>query len=108
MLGYGITLSAVLALVDEESTWAPALFLLPVLPTIWMAFAVYRSLRRADEYDRLVQYKAMSLAFGVAMIASVAFGFVGIVVDGIGWGPWIIFSLAMGTWGISVFLLRRD
>lgn len=104
MVAYAVLLVLVLSQVDEESSWAPVLFLLPVLPMIWVAIAVYRSIRRSDEYARLLQYESMALAFGVMVITSLAFGFVGIVVDNIGWASWVVFSLGMATWGITLGL----
>ncbi|MEM9890287.1 MAG: hypothetical protein AAF962_05445 [Actinomycetota bacterium] len=102
MVAYSIILVLVLSRVDEESASAPFLYLLPVLPMVWVAIAVYRSIRRADEYGRLLQYESMALAFGVMIITSLVFGFLGMVVDGIGWAPWVIFALGMTTWGVTL------
>lgn len=102
MVAYGVILVVVLSTVDEESSWAPFALLLPVLPMVWVCIAVYRSLQRADEYTRTIQLESMALGFGAGVIASLAFGFVGMVDVGLGWGPWAIFSVAMATWGLAV------
>lgn len=109
IVGYVVALLAVLVFVDEESKWAPLWSLLPVLPMIWVSVAVYRSYRRGDEYQRLVQAESMALGFGVAMIGSLAFGFLGIAgAVHAAVGPWVVFSLAMATWfvGVAVRLNR--
>ncbi len=104
MTAYGLVLALVLSQVDESSTWAPFWYVLPVVPMIGVAVAVYRSVRRSDEYARLLQLESMALGFGAAIIASLVFGFLGVVEVGLGWGPWVIFGVAMATWGISLGL----
>ena len=103
VLAYMVVLLSVLVFVEEESKWAPLFILLPVVPLFWVAVAVYRSYQRSDEYHRLVQAESMALSFGVAMIGSIAFGFLGIaeaVHPAV--GPWVVFGLAMTTWLIGV------
>ena len=105
MVAYIAILLLVLVFVDEQSPWAPRLIALPVVPLLWVAVAVYRSYRRSDEYHRTVQAESMALSFGVAMIGSLVFGFLGMaeaVHPAV--GPWVVFGLAMITWltGVGV------
>ena len=75
--------------VDSNTSGARLLVLLPVLPMIGVAIALYRAVQRADEYGRIMMLECMALGFGAAMITALALGFLG----GVGVGshsetPW--------------------
>jgi hypothetical protein len=75
--------------VDEDTSGARLWVLLPVLPMIGVAVALYRAVQRADEYGRIVMLECMALGFGAAMITAMAIGFLGGV--GVAWtfgGGW--------------------
>ena len=106
IVAYVVILLAVLVFVDEESKWAPLWIMAPVVPMLWVSVAVYRSYRRSDEYQRIVQAESMALSFGVAMIGSLIFGFLGMaeaVHPAV--GPWVVFGLAMTTWLTGILSL---
>ena len=105
---YAIVLAAVLVAVDEDTPGAAIWILLPVLPLIGVAVAVYRSVKRADEYSRLLQLEAMALGFGATTIASLILGFLGIVGAAPDYGGWLIFSAGMLTWALSLGLRNND
>ena len=72
-----VVVEAILASVDldaDTNRWHLALALLPLLPAGWLAWAQFRSLRRADEYQRTMQLEAMAIGFGVAMLAALTGG----------------------------------
>jgi len=48
--------------------------LLPLLPAAWLVWAQVRSLRRADELQRIVQLEAMAVGFGAVMLLLLAAG----------------------------------
>jgi hypothetical protein len=102
MVTYGLVLAAVMIFVDQDSPSAKFWILLPVLPMIGVAVAVYRSLQRADEYARLLQVESMALGFGAACLGCLVFGFLGVAGVALTWSPWVIFGAAMATWGISL------
>jgi hypothetical protein len=48
--------------------------LLPLAPALWLVWAQLRSLRRADEYQRVLQLEAMAIGFAVAMVLALLGG----------------------------------
>lgn len=110
IIGYVVTLIAVLFVVDSDSDSAwNYLILLPVLPVAMAAWAVYRSVRRVDEYGRMIQVNGMAAGFGVSMVGLVALGLLAVIDVHPTAGPWIVFGLGMLTWPvISARLLGGD
>ncbi|MGB5756809.1 MAG: hypothetical protein WBM50_07845 [Acidimicrobiales bacterium] len=104
IVGFWILLAIVLNTVDENTSGARLWILLPVLPMIGVAVALYRAVQRADEYGRIVMLECMALGFGAAMIASLALGFLGIV--GVAWtfGGWLVFGAGMTTWSLALLV----
>lgn len=105
---YAIILAVVVSTVDEATPGAEIWILLPLIPLIGAAVAIYRSVRRADEYSRLLQMEAMALGFGAAMIASLILGFVGIVGVALTFGGWLVFAAGMLTWALSLAFRGND
>lgn len=95
---FGILQTLVEINVDETTSGARLWVLLPVLPMIGVAIALYRAVQRADEYGRVVMLECMAIGFGVAMIVAMGLGFVGGV--GVDWafGGWIVFGAGMLAW----------
>lgn len=58
------------------SAWNLAWSLLPIVPTLWLVWGQLRSLRRADEYQRVVQLEAMAIGFAVMVVASLTAGLI--------------------------------
>lgn len=54
--------------------WRVLWALSPLLAVLWLVRAQWRSLRRADEYQRLVQLEAMAVGFGAAVTAALTGG----------------------------------
>ena len=66
-----------LLLLDPDagaSAWNVVWSLLPMVPAGWLVWAQLRSLRRADEYQRIVQLQAMSVGFGTVVLLSLLGG----------------------------------
>ncbi len=105
---FGILLAIVETTVDETTSGARLWVLLPVLPMIGVAFALYRATQRADEYGRIVMLECMALGFGVSMIVAMALGFLGAI--GVAWtfGGWLVFGAGMTTWGLTLLLRGLD
>lgn len=101
---FWILLAVVEITVDPTSPDARLWVLLPVLPMIGVAVALFRAVQRADEYGRVVMLECMALGFGAAMIASMSLGFLGGV--GVAWpfGGWLVFGAGMVTWGTALIL----
>ncbi|MEQ8839541.1 MAG: hypothetical protein RIB98_01055 [Acidimicrobiales bacterium] len=99
---FGILLAVVSNTVDENTSGARLWILLPVVPMIGVAVALFRAVQRADEYGRIVMLECMALGFGVAMIAAFALGFLGMV--GVAWtfSGWVVFGVGMTTWSVAL------
>ena len=54
----------------------------PLVPALWLMWTQLRSLRRADEYQRVVQLEAMAIGFGAVLLLS----FTGGLLDAAGMG----------------------
>ena len=66
-----------LLLLDPDggaSAWNLVWSLLPLLPAGWLVWAQLRSLRRADEYQRVLQLQAMAVGFGAMVLLSLTGG----------------------------------
>lgn len=88
---------------DDPAMPRRLVLLLPLLPALWAIRAIVRSLKRSDEFERMVQLEAMAVGFGVAMVAAMATGFVGMHAEPNRFNqvtPWIIFSIAVLAWGV--------
>jgi hypothetical protein len=46
----------------------------PLAPALWLVWAQYRGLRRADEYQRAVQLESMAIGFGAVILLSLTGG----------------------------------
>ncbi|MEM7272226.1 MAG: hypothetical protein AAF547_04010 [Actinomycetota bacterium] len=103
---FWILLAIVSNTVDQTTAGARLWVLVPVLPMIGVAVALYRATQRADEYGRIVMLESMALGFGVSMIVAMAVGFLGTI--GVAWtfSGWIVFGAGMTTWGLA--LLGRN
>jgi hypothetical protein len=66
----------------EPSGWYLVWSLSPLVPALWLMWTQLRSLRRADEYQRVVQLEAMAIGFGAALLLS----FTGGLLDSAGMG----------------------
>jgi hypothetical protein len=54
----------------NASPWNIVWSLLPLIPALWLVWAQVRGLKRADEYQRVMQLEAMAIGFGaVTMLA---------------------------------------
>jgi hypothetical protein len=74
-----------LVLLDPDggaSGWNLLWSVLPLVPALRLVWAQLRSLRRADEYQRIVQLEAMAIGFGTVIVLSLAGG----LLDGAGIG----------------------
>lgn len=105
---FWVLLAIVQNTVTETTSGARLLVLLPVLPMIGVAFALYRATQRADEYGRIVMLECMALGFGVSMIAAMALGFLGTVGAVWAFGGWLVFGAGMTTWGLALIARNLD
>ncbi len=68
-----VVTQATLLIIDPQgsaSAWNVVWSLLPMIPALWLVWSQVRSLRRADEFQRMMQLEAMAIGFGaVTMLA---------------------------------------
>lgn len=109
IVGYAIVLAVVLPLVGDrvEGPGEWALLMLPIVPALWVLRAVLLHLRRIDEYQRLLQLEALAAGFGVAMIASLTLGFVGVGGVATRAAGWIVYGAGMAAWGLVAAVQGR-
>ena len=72
-----ILLEGVVAIVDPDvdaTPWQLAIALSPLLAGVWLVWVQLRTLRRSDEYQRIMHLEAMSVGFGVAMVMAMTGG----------------------------------
>lgn len=96
---FGILQAIVEITVDENTAGARFWVLLPMLPMIGIAVALYRVVQRADEYGRIVMLECMALGFGVSMIVAMSLGFLAGVGATWAFSGWLVFGAGMTTWG---------
>lgn len=101
---FGILQALVEINVDANTPGARLWVLLPVLPMIGIAVALYRAVQRADEYGRIVMLECMALGFGASMITAMALGFLGGI--GVAWtfAGWLVLGVGMTTWGVTLIV----
>lgn len=58
----------------RADAWHVLWALSPLAPAMWLIWAQLRSLRRADEFQRIVQLEAMAIGFGTAITLALAGG----------------------------------
>ena len=66
----------------NASAWNVVWSLLPMVPALWLVWAQVRGLRRADEYQRVMQLEAMAIGFGAVTMLALLGG----LLDGAGIG----------------------
>lgn len=101
---FGILQAVIEITVDANTAGARFWVLLPVLPMIGVAVALYRAVQRADEYGRIVMLECMALGFGASMITAMALGFLGGIGSTWAWGGWLVFGAGMTTWGLTMLV----
>jgi hypothetical protein len=90
------------------SAWNLVWSLLPLVPALWLMWAQLRSLRRADEYERVVQLEAMAIGFGAVIVLAL----VGGLLDAAGVGDprqWLQVTFIVGilTWVAALAVKTR-
>jgi hypothetical protein len=100
-----------LVLLDPDggvSGWNLLWSVLPLVPAGWLVWAQLRSLRRADEYQRMMQLEAMAVGFGTVIVLSLAGG----LLDGAGIGDpmqslQVIFIVGILAWIAALAIKTR-
>lgn len=109
MAAYALVLVAVLLWGGLEGH-SPSRFvwaLAPVLPAAWTVRAVFRHVRRVDEYQKLLLIQSLAVGFAVAMLASITLGFLGIAGLQLPDAPWIVYGAGMLGWGLTGVCVGR-
>lgn len=93
---------------DGASGWNLVWSLLPLIPVGWLIWAQLRSLRRADEFQRMLQLEAMAIGFAAFAVLSLTGG----LLDAAGVGNarqslQITFIGGILTWLCALFLNGR-
>lgn len=83
----------------EASAWYLVWSFSPMVPAVWLMWTQLRSLRRADEYQRVLQLEAMAIGFSAVIMLSLASG----LLDAAGLGDprqslQLIFTVGLLVW----------
>lgn len=102
-VGLGVAVSG-----SSEGGWSLLWWLLPLLPAAWLGWAQSRSVRRADEFQRVQQLAAMAVGFGVMLMLSLAGGLLAAAGIG-GQVRWlqITFIGGLAAWLVSLAVAER-
>ena len=109
MAAYALVLVAVLSWggLDGESPWRFVWALAPVLPAAWTVRAVFRHVRRIDEYQKLLLIQSLAVGFAVAMLTAISLGFLAIAGLRLDDAPWIVYGAGMLGWGLTGVCVGR-
>ena len=94
-----LVLQASLLMLDPDgsaSAWNLVWSLLPLVPFCWLVWAQVRSVRRADEYQRIRQLEALAIGFAGFMVLAMTGG----LLDAAGIGDaaqWLQITFIGGT-----------
>src|SRR6478735_4467414 len=94
-----VVLQASLLMLDPDgsaSAWNLVWSLLPLVPFCWLVWAQVRSVRRADEYQRIRQLEALAIGFAGFMVLAMTGG----LLDAAGVGDpsqWLQITFIGGT-----------
>jgi hypothetical protein len=108
---YVVAIVAVVAWggLDGDGPWRYAWALLPVVPAALLVRAVARTVRRADEYARLVHLGNLAAAFGVTVLACVLLGM--LTIAGlplpVALLPWLPFGAGLLGWAVAAAVTAR-
>ena len=109
LLGYLLVMAAVVrwGRLDGHAATRYLWAVTPLIPALWMMRAVAKSVTRADEYQRLLQFRSLAVGFTAAMAASLTVGFLGVAGLALPAAGWIIYSAGMLGWAVTGIALRN-
>ena len=108
MLGYSALLVTAIRVgnLDATAWWRYVLFLLPVLPLVYVAWAVTRLMSDVDELQRRIQLEALAFAFGAGSLITFTYGFLQIA--GLPLLSWLfVWPVYAVCWLVGSFLAHR-
>ena len=84
-----------------------ALYLLPLIPVIFMVPVVVRFLRDTDEFERRIVTDSLAIGAGITAMLSVTYGFLEIagLPHPSAWWTWIVL---MASWGLARCFIARQ
>lgn len=105
MLAYTVLLPLSLFLIQGHATtpWRIPLALLPVVPVALAFWAILRAVARMDELQRRIQFEALVVAVGGAVLLTFAYG----TLQNVGLPPlnlMFITPLLVALWGLGLAL----
>jgi O-antigen/teichoic acid export membrane protein len=110
MAGYAVVLVLAIAVggLDGTSPWRFAWALAPVVPVLFMVRAVYRHVRRVDEYQRGLLLQGFAVGFAVMCATAITLGLLeaaGLAFEG---SAWVVYAAGMVSWGIASGIASRQ
>jgi hypothetical protein len=108
MAGYVVVLLITVRVVEAfpEALWRYLVAVLPVVPIVFVLWAVQRAIGRMDELQRRVQLEGIAFASVGTGVLTFAYGFLeGVGLPHLSWT--LVLPLMFGLWGIGVALAGR-
>lgn len=89
--------------IGRDTTPKKVLFLCATfVPVLLVAIAIFRHIRRLDDFEKLMIFRAMAIGFGLAMVTSIFFALASSA--GLEFNPdlsaWAPFMIGMTAWGV--------
>jgi len=110
MLGYIVVLFASIAWLQQDaglaSPWRDLIALSPMLPAIFVIWAIMRQLYRLDELQRRVQFEALAFAFAGTAFLSFGYGFL----EGLSYprlSLFVVWPTMAVLWVVGLFVAAR-
>lgn len=105
MVGYLVAVGLAVTFGDggPRYLWA----LLPLVPSIWIGWAVWRHLNRLDEYQRVLLLGQFAIGFAAMIATSLTLALLSSTGLSLQAGPWIIYGSGMIAWGIAAIVTNR-
>jgi hypothetical protein len=108
MVGYGVLLAAAILAINAYPTawWRYPLWVLPVVPLVYVAWAVVRLMGASDEMHRQIQLEALAFAFGAGSLVTFTYGMLQIA--GLPELSWVfVWPVYAVSWLVGGFLAQR-
>ena len=110
MAAYAVVLVLAIAFggLDGTSPWRFVWALAPVLPVLAMVRAVYRHVRRVDEYQRGLLLQGFAVGFAVMCGTAITLGLLeaaGFAFEG---SMWAVYGAGMVAWGVTNGIASRQ
>ena len=108
MLSYLVLLFAVMLITNAypDAWWRYVLLMVPIVPLVFVAWAVVRMMSDVDELQRRIQLEALAFAFGAGSLITFSYGMLQIA--GLPEVSWLfVWPVYAACWVVGGLLAQR-